>query len=98
MIVIEWWVSFETLLKPNSVRKQQHEYTKQCNTVKTKLVAAFATLGLTSLSQAALISVNFDQFTPSGGTPPLESALSGPAGGLASQWNSAAADSIASLI
>ena len=44
-------------------------------------------LALGSFANAALISVNFEQFTPGLGTPEVESTLVGPAGGLGTQWN-----------
>lgn len=44
-------------------------------------------LGSIPASNAALISVNFFQFTPSLGTAPVESTLVGPGGGLNTEWN-----------
>ena len=44
---------------------------------------AFATSALTSLSQAALINLNFTATTDT----PVESTISGPAGGLGTEWN-----------
>lgn len=57
-------------------------------------LAAVAALGLMAVTGASaeLISVNFEQFTPSLGTFETESTLVGPAGGLGTAWNQFADD------
>jgi hypothetical protein len=52
--------------------------------MKSKTILALAVLAGFSSSQAALINVNYN----GGGDAPLESTLSGPAGGLGTTWNS----------
>lgn len=53
------------------------------------LFAAIATLGVATSANAVLINVNFEAFTPGTTvfTPEVESTLSGPAGGLNTEWN-----------
>jgi hypothetical protein len=59
----------------------------------TSVITLFLAMMVSAAStNAALISVNFEQFTPSLGTPETESLLVGPAGGLGTQWNQYADD------
>lgn len=63
------------------------------------MIVVIATVSNGTMARAALINVNFEAFTPGGtdGNPPgtfifeTEAALSGPAGGLNTQWNQFAA-------
>jgi hypothetical protein len=52
--------------------------------MKPKTILTLAVLAGISSSQAALINLNYN----GGGDAPVESTLSGPAGGLATTWNS----------
>ena len=55
---------------------------------------AVTTLAVAPITNAALVNVNFEKFTPGGpGTPATESQLEGPGGGLGTSWNQYAANS-----
>lgn len=88
--------------KPTMLKQQLHVHnrgtaaTPKENAMHTSTRNRLATLVLASLSiagivagtaNAALVSVNFEQYTPSLGTFEVESTLVGPAGGLGTEWN-----------
>lgn len=55
--------------------------------MKSPLIFVCALFAGITASQAALVNINFETFTPSPGTPATESELEGPGGGLGTQWN-----------
>ncbi len=69
-----------------------------CRKVLTLLAVVAATVASGKSAEAELISVNFEAFTPNVLSPEVESTLSGPAGGLNTQWNQFAAPSSSGVL